>query len=104
MLSSLALWRDARGQVSFLRIIALLLLLTPIAIWAFDWSTMGMGARPVNDVIHRTGYWALLFTLMALAITPLWRIGRFPHLLDVRRMIGVGAFCYAAAHFSLYIA
>jgi sulfoxide reductase heme-binding subunit YedZ len=42
--------------------------------------------------------------MIALAVTPLRRIGRFNQLADVRRMIGVGAFVYAAAHISLYIA
>jgi methionine sulfoxide reductase heme-binding subunit len=31
------------------------------------------------------------------------RILRYNQLLDVRRMIGVGAFAYAAAHFTLYV-
>jgi sulfoxide reductase heme-binding subunit YedZ len=37
-------------------------------------------------------------------VTPLTRIARFGALMDVRRMIGVGAFCYGATHISLYIA
>lgn len=104
MLNSIALWRDGRGRVSPLRIVALLLLLAPIAIFAFDWWSKGSPARLLNDVIHRTGYWALLFILISLAITPLRRVGRYPQLLDVRRMIGVGAFCYAFAHLLFYIA
>ena len=31
------------------------------------------------------------------------KILRYNQLLDVRRMIGVGAFAYAAAHFTLYV-
>jgi methionine sulfoxide reductase heme-binding subunit len=31
------------------------------------------------------------------------RITRYGQLLDVRRMLGVGAFCYAALHISLYV-
>jgi sulfoxide reductase heme-binding subunit YedZ len=42
--------------------------------------------------------------MMSLAVTPLRRIGRFNGLADVRRMIGVGAFVYAAAHISLFVA
>ena len=37
-------------------------------------------------------------------MTPLRRIARFNLLVDVRRMIGVGAFVYAASHISLYFA
>src|SRR5262249_33560223 len=42
--------------------------------------------------------------LVSLAVTPLARTGRFSGLIDVRRMIGVGAFVYAACHILLYIA
>lgn len=103
--SPLALWRDRRGRVSALRIGTLLLLLVPILLAVLAaFSDQGFGARPLNDLIHRAGYWTLMFVLLALAVTPLARIGRFGALMDVRRMIGVGAFCYAATHITLYIA
>ena len=98
------IWLDAGGKLSWLRLVVLVLLLTPVAIAVYDFYTVGYGARPINDVIHRTGYWALLFVMMSLAISPLRRIARFNQLVDVRRMIGVGAFVYAAAHITLYIA
>jgi sulfoxide reductase heme-binding subunit YedZ len=105
MLSGLKLWRDRRGRLSVLRIATLALLLLPIALAiAAAFTEERFGARPLNDLIHRAGYWALMFVLLSLAITPLRRIGRFGQLVDVRRMIGVGAFCYAATHISLYIA
>jgi methionine sulfoxide reductase heme-binding subunit len=105
MLSELKLWRDRRGRLSVLRIATLALLLLPIALAiGAAFTEERFGARPLNDLIHRAGYWALMFVLLSLAITPLRRIGRFGQLIDVRRMIGVGAFCYAAAHISLYIA
>jgi len=104
MTSKLQIWRDRRGHVSALRIVTLLALLTPVVIALIDARAIYYGARPINDVIHRTGYWALIFLLASLAVTPLRRIARFGNLIDVRRMIGVGAFCYAAAHISLYFA
>jgi sulfoxide reductase heme-binding subunit YedZ len=97
-------WRDGAGRLSPLRIGTLALMLVPIAIAIYDFQTEGFGARPINNIIHRTGYWALLFLLMALAVTPLRRVARFNQLVDVRRIIGVGAFCYIAAHLFLYIA
>jgi sulfoxide reductase heme-binding subunit YedZ len=100
-----ALWRDNRGRLSVLRIIALGYLAWPIGLAvAAAFTETRFGARPLNDLIHRAGFWTLVFTLSALAITPLRRIGRFNQLADVRRIIGVGAFCYAAAHILLYIA
>ena len=89
-------WRDAAGRLSPLRIAALVFLFVPVAVAIYDFNTEGFGARPLNNVIHRTGYWALIFLMTSLAVTPLRRIARFNLLVDVRRMIGVGAFVYAA--------
>jgi len=97
-------WLDSAGRISALRIVSLLFLFLPLGIAIYDFNTEGYGARPLNNVIHRTGYWALIFLMVSLAITPLRRIGRFGQLIDVRRMIGVGAFVYAASHISLYVA
>jgi sulfoxide reductase heme-binding subunit YedZ len=97
-------WRDGAGRLSVLRIVTLAFLCVPIAIAVYDYRTVGFGARPLNDVIHRTGYWALIYLMVALAVTPLRRIARFNQLADVRRMIGVGAFAYIAAHLGLYVA
>lgn len=104
MQESIYLWRDRRGRVSALRIVALALLLFPVAKALFDAGAIVGGARPLNDVIHRTGFWTLVFLGVTLAITPLRRIGRYGNLIDVRRMIGVGTFCYALAHILLYVA
>jgi sulfoxide reductase heme-binding subunit YedZ len=97
-------WRDAAGRLSTLRIATLAGLCAPVAIAVYDFSTTGFGARPLNDVIHRTGYWALVFLMVALAVTPLRRIARFNQFADLRRMIGVGAFVYAASHIGLFVA
>jgi methionine sulfoxide reductase heme-binding subunit len=97
-------WRDAAGRLSALRLLALAYLLVPVAVALFDYNAEGFGARPINNVIHRTGYWALIFLMTSLAVTPLRRVARFNQIVDVRRMIGVGAFAYAAAHISLYVA
>ncbi|HEY6254916.1 MAG TPA: protein-methionine-sulfoxide reductase heme-binding subunit MsrQ [Xanthobacteraceae bacterium] len=103
MPSSYQLWRDNRGRLSVLRIVTLALLLWPIGLALVAWQTeIRFEARPVNDLIHRAGFWMLMFLLLALAITPLRRIARYGQLVDVRRMIGVGAFCYGAAHLTLY--
>jgi len=104
MTTPFALWQDRRGRVSALRIAVLVFLAVPVALAAHAFLTAGLGARPINDLIHRTGYWALIFLLVTLAVTPLARIGRLNGLIDVRRMLGVGAFAYAATHILLFIA
>jgi methionine sulfoxide reductase heme-binding subunit len=98
------LWRDKRGQLSWLRIATLALLLFPLAKASYDAHAIVYGARPINDLIHRAGFWALVFLGVTLAVTPLRRIARWGNLIDVRRMLGVGTFCYIAAHLLLFIA
>ena len=97
-------WRDGSGRLSALRILTLAYLLVPVAVAIYDFQVEGFGARPINNVIHRTGYWALIFLMTSLAVTPLRRVARFNQLVDVRRIIGVGAFVYAASHILLYVA
>src|SRR6266851_4842067 len=104
MLRKLQIWRDRRGKLSWLRIAALAFLLTPVGIALWNADPIMHGARPLNDVIHRAGFWMLMFILITLAITPLRHITRFGELIDVRRMLGVGAFIYGVAHISLYTA
>jgi sulfoxide reductase heme-binding subunit YedZ len=101
---SYQLWRDRRGRVSPLRLAALAFLLVPAALALYAWYAHTLAPRLLNDLVHRTGYWALIFMLVALAITPLRRSGRFGGLIDARRLIGVGAFVYATLHILLYIA
>jgi methionine sulfoxide reductase heme-binding subunit len=98
------LWRDRRGRVSWLRIGTLVLLLLPLAKAAFEINAIVHGARPLNELIHRAGFWALIFLGVTLAVTPFRRILRYANLIDVRRMLGVGTFCYIATHLTLFFA
>src|SRR5882672_6072367 len=104
MKSSWQVWRDRRGRLSPLRIATLALLLFPLAKALYDAGDILHGARSLNDMIHRAGFWALVFLGMTLAVTPLRRIARYGNLIEVRRMLGVGTFCYIAVHLSLYVA
>jgi methionine sulfoxide reductase heme-binding subunit len=104
MRSSWHIWRDRRGQFSPLRISTLVLLLLPLVKALYDANAILHGARPINDLIHRAGFWALVFLGVTLAVTPLRRIARYGNLIDVRRMLGVGTFCYIATHLTLFVA
>ncbi len=104
MLNHWQLWRDRRGRVSPLRIAALALLVSPLAKAIFQASDIAHSARPLNELIHRAGFWALVFLGVTLAVTPFRRMLRYGNLVDVRRMLGVGTFCYIAAHLALFFA
>ncbi|MDO9414368.1 MAG: protein-methionine-sulfoxide reductase heme-binding subunit MsrQ [Pseudolabrys sp.] len=98
------IWRDRRGRLSPLRVGTLALLLFPVAKALVDYADISGGARPLNDLIHRAGFWALVFLGLSLAVTPFRRVARYGNLIDVRRMIGVATFIYAFAHVALYVA
>jgi sulfoxide reductase heme-binding subunit YedZ len=98
------LWRDRRGRISALRVAILLVLLLPLAKSVFEANDIAHSARPLNELIHRAGFWALVFLGATLAVTPFRRIFRYGNLVDVRRMLGVGTFCYIAAHLALFFA
>jgi sulfoxide reductase heme-binding subunit YedZ len=104
MKSSWQVWCDRRGRLSPLRIATLALLLFPLAKALFDAGDIAHGARPLNDLIHRAGFWTLVLLGVTLAVTPFRRIARYGNLIDVRRMLGVGTFIYIAAHLALFVA
>ncbi|HYM35186.1 MAG TPA: protein-methionine-sulfoxide reductase heme-binding subunit MsrQ [Steroidobacteraceae bacterium] len=100
----LKVWRDPANRLSPLRIITLACLIAPFIKALVDADDIIHSARPIDNLIHRAGYWTIIFLLVALAVTPLRRIAQFNQLVDVRRMIGVGAFFYAATHILLFTA
>jgi methionine sulfoxide reductase heme-binding subunit len=104
MTASWQLWRDRRGRLSPLRAGTLALLLLPLAKALFQANEIAHGARPLNELIHRAGFWALIFLGVTLAVTPFRRVFRYGNLIDIRRMIGVGTFCYIATHLTLFFA
>ena len=59
-------------------------------------------ARPVNDAIHSAGNYAVWLVVISLAVSPARRLFAAPKLINMRRTLGVAAFCYAALHFALY--
>jgi sulfoxide reductase heme-binding subunit YedZ len=104
MTASWQLWRDRRGRLSPLRAGTLALLLLPLAKAFVQANEIAHGARPLNELIHRAGFWALIFLGVTLAVTPFRRVFRYGNLVDIRRMLGVGTFCYIAAHLTLFFA
>lgn len=96
-------WRERNGRFSLLRAVVFALLFAPAAYILINAAIYGLGPKPVTELIHRSGDWALRLLIISLLITPLRKIADWPKLLIVRRMIGVSAFCYVFAHFLLYI-
>ena len=102
--ASWQIWRDRRGRLSFLRLTTFVVLVLPLAKALLEADAIAHGARPLNELIHRAGFWALVFLGVTLAVTPFRRVLRYGGLIDIRRMLGVGTFCYIAAHLALFYA
>jgi sulfoxide reductase heme-binding subunit YedZ len=77
--------------------------LLPAAWLAADAATGRLGANPIEEVLHRTGWWALTLLLLSLSITPLRRLTGWNRLIRYRRLLGLFAFAWASAHFLGYV-
>lgn len=64
---------------------------------------LDLGPNPIEFITHYTGDWTLRFLLITLTITPLRNLLNRPQLTRFRRMLGLFAFFYGMAHFSVWI-
>ena len=77
--------------------------LTPAA-WLVWRATQGeLGANPIEEVLHRTGWWGLVLLTTTLAITPVRRLSGWHQIVRYRRLVGLFAFFYLTLHFGTYL-
>jgi len=69
----------------------------------FGWLGFSAGVDPVKFLELENGKTALNFLLLTLLITPVRQLAGLPHLLRLRRMLGLFAFFYALLHFTVYV-
>lgn len=95
-------WQDRTGRLSALKAPIFALTFAP-GLWLLGRAlAQDLGSRPYNEVIHEIGLWSFRLLLVTLAVTPLRRIGGWPKLTQVRRMLGVAAAVYLMIHFIAY--
>ena len=94
-------WLDHGGRLSPFKTAVFTLLFLPAVYVAWQLATHGY-ARPYILANHDLGDWAIRLLFVALAVTPLRQSLGLPRLIQVRRMIGVAAFCYVLAHFVFF--
>ncbi len=95
-------WLDRAGRFSFLRAITVAVAIMPSVWIAYALVADRLNAEPLKAATHLTGTWTLYFLLASLAATPLRRLLAWPRIVDIRRMLGLTAFGYAATHLTLY--
>ena len=77
--------------------------LTPVA-WLVWQATQGeLGANPIEEVLHKTGWWGLILLTTTLAVTPVRRLTGRHTIVRYRRLVGLFAFFYITLHFSTYL-
>ncbi len=96
-------WNDRAGRLSPLKLAVFLLAFAP-GLWiAYRWNAGQLGGKPLTQALHGVGDWSVRILVLSLAITPLRRIGLWPKLFLLRRIVGLTALAYALAHVVLYV-
>lgn len=97
-------WRDPSGRFSWFKTAVFVALFVPGLWLAADYVLGRLGPRPLTEIIHTTGLWAIRLLFVSLLVTPLRHLLQWPKLVAVRRMIGVAAMTYALLHLLGYVA
>ena len=87
----------------FDRLAVNLLCLVPAGILAVMFAQGQLGPNPIQILERRTGDIALALLLISLSFTPIRVITGFNRGVKYRRITGLYAFYYAAAHFLVYL-
>jgi sulfoxide reductase heme-binding subunit YedZ len=75
-----------------------------LAAWlAWDAWMGNLTVNPIQAAEQRTGKYALVLLVLSLACTPLNTLFGFRQAITVRRSLGLYAFLFAAAHFTVFI-
>jgi sulfoxide reductase heme-binding subunit YedZ len=77
--------------------------LVPLALIVVAGFTGGLGAEPIEEVTHRTGFATLLMLMLTLAISPVRRWTGWNWLASARRTLGLCAFLYVCLHLVIYL-
>jgi sulfoxide reductase heme-binding subunit YedZ len=82
----------------------LFLLAAMPAVWlGVDALRGNLTADPIEEITHRTGWWAITLLMVTLAVTPIRRLTGWNQAVRLRRMLGLFAFFYVALHLLTYV-
>lgn len=62
-----------------------------------------LGPDPIKLTLHAIGKTALNLLMITLMVTPVRHLAGWPHIVRIRRMLGLFAFFYALLHFAIYL-
>mgnify|MGYP002623782394 CR=1 FL=1 len=95
---------NAKRAVLLLKVVLWAAALTPGAYLVSGFFTGSLGVNPVEKLTHWTGMTALILLMTTLAVTPVRRLTGWNPVIKLRRPLGLFAFFYASAHFTIWFA
>lgn len=90
-------------QLSAIKAILFMVCLIPAFLLWRGFEMDSLGANPIEAITRNTGEWTLRFLLITLCVTPLRKYSGWHWVVRLRRMLGLFAFAYGAAHLSTYL-
>lgn len=96
--------REARSKRRFLTALVLVNGAVPIALLAVDAARGVLGVDGVNYAIRTTGWLGLLFLVLALTVTPIRKLAKWPAIASARRVLGLYGFFHILVHFLIFFA
>ena len=90
-------------KLFWLKMVLFILCLLPLAIIVWDGFQNNLTADPIEEILHRTGIWALRLLLVTLLMTPLKIMTKLAVFIRLRRMLGLFTFFYATLHLTTYL-
>lgn len=97
-------WRTPGGRFSRLKAIVFGLCFAPALYIGWQWWAGRLGGRPDHHAMLETGFWAIRFLILCLAVTPARILFDWPRAAQLRRMLGIAAAAYTIAHILFYAA
>jgi sulfoxide reductase heme-binding subunit YedZ len=92
-----------RARIRTLKVATFSAALLPLVWLGVSAALSKLGVNPVEAIINRLGWWALVFLLLSLACTSAKILLGWTWPLQLRRMLGLFAFFYATLHLSTYV-
>jgi sulfoxide reductase heme-binding subunit YedZ len=93
----------AAPSAGFAKLVLFVNGLVPAALIGWDAYHDRLGANPIEFVLRSTGFLALTFLTLTLAVTPVRKLTGWHWLAKLRRMLGLFAFFYGVVHFGTYL-
>lgn len=94
---------NQKRAVIVLKVVLWIGALAPAAWLIAGVFTGWLGVNPIETLTHVTGMTALVLLLVTLSVTPVRRLSGWNPVIKIRRPLGLFAFFYVFAHFSIWM-